>query len=449
MIRTALFRVLLLGLWMVLVPCTQAQVISGVVHGQSAADRYMVLRASRGSITHPMDSVHISENGAFLFPEEQHPTGFYELALNDSDRVDVILDARERQVEIEFSGIPLQRHIVVKRSDENKRLWEYKLVSKESQAVQTSVMAEKKNLQLADTKRMLELDSIAAKAIALQQSYLKGVIDGHPKSYFGQVVKADRALDDARGLNPLAVLKAFNFSDPGLMRSSLYDKAVLTFLRNIQAVSEEQFISATDSLLIYAGHDPECRAYMLDHLIDLFSTYGPELALQHLIDHYVVSSQGLATIDPGLRAKVKDLLKVTVGADAPDVDLPTQGDRVALRTVVEQHVYTVLFFYSSTCDHCHEQMPGLKASYATFAGKGVEVIGVALDGDSTEFQKGIAENGLTWPCYSEFNGWGSKVVKAFQVHATPFFYVLDQRMRIAAKPVDASDLERFLQEHLK
>lgn len=396
-----------------------------------------------------VDSTVVSAEGRFAFAQREFPLGFYHLSINDTDQVDLILDPGEKHVELTFSGTPLQRHIAVKRSDENKRLWEYKLVSKEAQAVQAGVFEEKQKLAAGDTKRMLELDSIAARATTLQQAHLQGILSGYPKSYFARVVKADKGVDEAREQNPLAVMKVFDFSDASLMRSSVYDKAVMTFLRNIHASSEEQFVSASDSLLAYAGRDPECRAYMLDHLIDLYSTYGPEMPLQYLIDRYVVSPAGMAAIDPALHAKVADILKVGVGSDAPDVDLPGPEGPIALRPLVEQARYTVLFFYSSTCDHCRAEMPVVKDVYSTFHPKGLEVIGIALDPDTTEFQKAINENGLPWRCYSEFNGWGSSLAKAFRVKATPWFYVLDRRMRIAAKPVDGVALGIWMRENLK
>ena len=135
-------------------------------------------------------------------------------------------------------------------------------------------------------------------------------------------------------------------------------------------------MSASDSLIVYAGHDPECRAYMIDHLIDLFSTYGPEMPLEYIIDRYVVSPEGLTNIDPALRAKASEILQVAVGAVAPDVDLPAPEGPLPLRSVVEQHRYTVLFFYSSTCDHCHQEMPVLKEVWQAFRPKDVEVIGI-------------------------------------------------------------------------
>ena len=424
-----------------------AQHITGALPPGAAADGMVLLRVSRGSGSKEVDTAAVQRDGSFAFAPRAFPAGFYELVINDTDRVDIILVPDEKHVEVAFSGTPLQRHLTVNRSDENKHLWEYKLVSKESQAIQAAAAAERRGLQVNDFTRMRELDSISARAVQLQQAHLQGIITGFPQSYFGKVIRTDRGLDEAREQDPGAVLKAFDFSDPALMRSSIYDKAVMTFLRNVHAASEEQFMSASDSLIVYAGHDPECRAYMIDHLIDLFSTYGPEMPLEYIIDRYVVSPEGLTNIDPALRAKASEILQVAVGAVAPDVDLPAPEGPLPLRSVVEQHRYTVLFFYSSTCDHCHQEMPVLKEVWQAFRPKDVEVIGIALDPDDTEFRKTIVEMGLPWPSYSEFNGWGSAVAKAFRVRATPWFYVLDRDMRIAAKPVDATVLGLWLQEH--
>ncbi len=427
---------------------TRAQRISGTVAPSATTDRTMRLLVSRGSGTRAIDSTHIDEAGRFEFSERRFPEGFYALALNDSDQVDLILNPTEKAVQLEFAGIPLQRNIRVVRSDENQRLWDYKLVSRQSQAIQASAMAEKQTLQVNDTRRMFQLDSLAGRAMALQQTHLQAILTEAPKSYFAKVVRADREVEAAKGANPMAVLNGFNFSDPGLMRSSVYDKAVITFLKNIHAASEEQFLSASDSLIAYASRDPECKAYMLDHLIDLYSTYGPDLALQHLIDRYVVTADGMERIDPALHERVRELLKVSVGAIGPDVELSTPQGPVLLSSIAQRSRYTALFFYSSNCDHCHQEMPILKEAYQVFHAKGFEVVGIALDADSSEFANCIAEEGLPWPCYSEFNGWGARSVKAYQVKATPWFYLLDDHLRIVAKPTNATILHMWLEEQL-
>lgn len=425
-----------------------AQHLTGALPPGLAANGHLLLTVSHGSAERPLDSARVDAKGHFDFGKRTYPAGFYHLVMNDTDAVDIILDPREASVQLEFSDRPLQRHIHVVRSAENQRLWAYKLVSKEAQAIEASVAQQKLGLQPTDTRALMQLDSIAGRAMQAQRTKQDAILAEAPDSYFARVLKADRVLEGAQGNGPMAVAGVFDFSDASLMRSSVYDKAVMTFLRNLNAVSEDQFVVASDTLIALAGHDPTCRAYMLDHLIDLFSTYGPDMPLQHIIDQYVVGGVGVAAIDTALQAKVREVLMVSVGAKGPDADLPTPYGPVALHSVVSAHPYTVLFFYSSTCDHCHHEMPGLKDAYLAYRSKGLEVVGIALDADSAEFLQNLQEMQTPYTCYSEFLGWGGKSCKAYQVHATPTFYVLDPRMTIVAKPVDSVDLRKWLDAHM-
>jgi len=240
------------------------------------------------------------------------------------------------------------------------------------------------------------------------------------------------------------VAEVCNFSDPEILRSTVYDKCVMAFLQNLNAVNEVQFAVAADTLMMLASGNEECKDYMLEHLIDLFSTYGPESALQHVIDRYAISYGGVSTLAPAVRAKVESLLRVSVGRVAPDVELNDHGKMRQLSDLVKASRYTALFFYSSTCEHCHAQIPALKADRSKYMSKRFNVIGIALDVDSVDFLKSIEENAIPWKCYSEFNGWGSKAAQAFQVKATPTFFLLDERMKIVAKPQDADELGQIL-----
>lgn len=435
---------LLLALACAVVRCS-AQHISGSLP-VSLSDRWLRLLVSRGSAVIPVDSARIDGQGRFDLGRAARPAGFYHLVVNDSDAVDFIIDARETEIVLNFNGSPLQEHIAVSRSEENKRLWQYKFVSRETQAVLTSVSEEKSKLRPTDTLRLQELDSTAARAVRIQEGQLDQLLKNAPDSYLAKVVRCDRALQQAEGASPMAVAAVFDLSDPTLMRSSVYDKAVMTFLRNVNAMSEEQFVGATDTLISLAGRNAECRSYMIDHLLDLFSTYGPDLPLQRIIDRYVVP-EGVVHLSPALREKVDELMKVAVGAIAPDPRIPTPAGPRRLSELVGSNKRTVIFFYSSTCDHCHKQMPPLKEIYRAERDKGLGVIGIALDTDSAEFKQNITDMGITWPCYSEFTAWGGEAPRLFQVKATPAFYLLDDRMRILAKPVDAADLQRWLEEH--
>lgn len=426
-----------------------AQRLQGHLEDPTTKGAQLVVSVAKGSSFIPVDSVRTDAAGDFSFPETFKAAGFYRLALNDTDRMELILDGREPVVDLDFDSIPLADHVLVRVSDENKRLWEFKYISKETQAVRTAAARQRMGLLPTDTAQLEQLDAVEQRAMHMEEQYVHQLVTNGHGSYFAKVLMVDDAVRSARGKGPMAVAAACDFSDPELMRSSVYDKAVMVFLQNLNVVSEDQFVTASDTLMRLAERDPGCRAYMLDHLIDLFSTYGPEMALQHMIDRYVVPLADSTGLAPALRAKVDALMHISVGRTAPDVGLNDHGVIVPLSELVKDNTYTALFFYSSTCEHCHAQMPMLKIDRTRFMAKGFQVIGIALDVDSVDFLKSIADNAIPWKCYSEFNGWGSKAAQAFLVKATPGFFLLDNRMRIVAKPTDADELSHILQDLYK
>lgn len=438
------FRSLLLLLLACCSTWSQGQVLHGVLHEAPKDGRHIRLEAARGSDHVPVDSVQVAKDGSFSFRLALPDAGFYQLVVNDTDRVDLILDPREPEVALQFDGVPLQRHIRVLRSDENRRLWAYKLISKEMRAVQVSVAQERATADPSDHRRNQQLDSILQRAQGPKQAYLSDLLQNARSSYFAKVVAADRTLDTLIGKGPIAVVKAVDLSDPELMHCAVYDRAVMVFLQNVQVVSEGQLVVAADTLIGRASRNEGTKAYMIEHLLDLFSTYGPELAAAHVVDRYLLPSGNLDELPAPLREKVSEHLRVGVGSIGDDVLLVNADGAKPLSTWMAGAQRVVLFFYSSTCDHCHAQMPVLKELAARYGAQGLRVFGIALDTDRAEFEHAIAANALPWPSFSELNGWGAKTAKAYHVKATPSLFLLDAERRILAKPVDAEELQRIL-----
>ncbi len=426
---------------------SNAQVISGTIITPTVRGAWLVLLSTRGSSNVPVDSARIDPAGDFRIPAPATlGAGFYQLALHDTDRVDIILDPKEREVVLAFEGIPLQWNVRVIKSPENDRLWRYKRVSREAQAVQDAVLRERGRSDPLDRRQMARLDSVEQKVYREKNDQLARLMAEDPASYFAFVVRSSNALDSVSGKGPDPIAKVFDFSDPRLLRSSVYDKAVLMFLQSINVVSEEQLTNASDTLIHLASRDNDCKSYMVEHLIDLFTTYGPQSSLQHIVDRYLAGEHPAVPMTPSLRAKVNAMLAVSIGAIGPDVDLvDSSGVRTRLSAFAAKGRYTLLFVYSSTCDHCHHQMPGVNDLFLRYNGRGFRVAGVALDADRKEFRSNIEERGLRFPCFSEFNGWGSAVAGAYQVKATPTLILLDHALRIISKPQDAEALGKELE----
>lgn len=423
-----------------------AQKLSGTCAGEALQPgRHIVLYETRGPERFPVDSARIGRNGQFAFKQAFHRTGYYRLGTSD-DQVDLILCDREPAVELELEGKPLQEHITVLTSEENKRLWEFKLASR---AAQESTQRIARMRQALDPRDIDALQRLASEEEGVNErlnATLQRLVAQDPRSYFAKVVVADRRLMDALSAGPQAVRDSMDWTDDSLVRSMIYAKAIMAILQAATPANAATLAAASDSVLFWAEGDTACWSFARGQLIEIFSTYGPDEVVQHLVDRYVAGPGSLTAADRELRARVADQLKSAIGALAPDIELPSPitGHADRLLELVQPYPCTVLFFYSSTCDHCHAEMPPLNALHERFSRKGLNIIGIAIDDDEELFRNNIAERSLKFPCYSELRAWGSPAAKALAVKATPWLIVLDREGRIVAKPANSTELEELL-----
>lgn len=409
----------------------------------------IVLWETRGQDHVPIDSARTGNDRRFRF-EISRGAGFYQISVNDTDRVELILDPRERSVEFAFDGTPLREHITVRASAENMRLWEYKRASRAYGLEVAAIQRRRASVDPRDAALLDSLARIEETALLRKEALLERLLSQDSTAYFHRIVRQDQRLMAALPGGARAVRDAFAWSDPRVLRSAVYPKGIMAILQTATPATTEALWSATDSVLAWAAGDTACWSYAREFLLRVFTEYNADELIQHVVDEYIVGARVLTPPGRAVLDMVAEQLSVAVGSSGRDVLLPTPGspDTTSLHALAGGKRFTCLFFYSSTCDHCHEQMPGVIAVNDDLASKGVQVIGIALDADASEFHATRAERKLSFACFSELNGWGSKAAKAYAVKATPSFILLDSDLRIVAKPHDHEELRRVLVELL-
>lgn len=429
---------------------SSAQVISGTLERPLQAHR-IVLYGTRGTDHPAIDSVSIDADGYFHFRQRLYPPGFYQLGVNDSDRVDLILDPSEPEVNVAFSGHPLQEHIEVQRSVENQRMWTYKRISRSGQEELARIRSDRAVASPTDTALLSTLFDREATTTSNMGRALDSLVNLTSEGQFTYAVRSDQRLDRAIPLGRSAILRAFDLSDARNLRSASYSKAIIAYLQNSAPTDEYALHRASDSVLTAASGDTVCWSYCRSFLVDLFATYGPDDVAQYLVERYVVGDGAILPPDAELLRLVAAQLRLVPGAYAPDMILVSPGspDTLRLSSVLLDQTYTGLFFYSSTCDHCHDQMPGLRQLVSDMDPKDFRLIGIALDATAEEFTGTVTEEGINWSCYTELKGWGAQGAKDFNVKATPTLIVIDSKGRIANKPMDHEELRTFLQGQLR
>jgi thiol-disulfide isomerase/thioredoxin len=304
------------------------------------------------------------------------------------------------------------------------------------------VMAERASTPADDVEMHQALDSLLDIAFATRERFFEHLLDNWPHSYFARLVKANAAIDAAIPYGSAAALRAIDLADASLMRSSIYPKAVLAYLSLLETDRADTFVLAADSLIALAAPDTACHGYMVEQLVALFATHGPDLALRHVVEQHVLHDTRLPA---SLRTQAAALLEVATGGAGPDIRLPEPGgDTLLLSQLLPTHNWTLLFFYASDCGYCHEQMPPLVELHR--ADNGLGVVGIALDTDAGDFFDTLHDEGLPWPSFSELNGWRSQAAEAYKVNATPTLVLLDRERRVVARPRDAGELARLLSD---
>ena len=126
------------------------------------------------------------------------------------------------------------------------------------------------------------------------------------------------------------------------------------------------------------------------------------------------------------------------------------GSPIAIKQLKGKVV--VIDFWATWCGPCIAEMPRLKQLYADYHARGVEFIGVSLDGPQAQggldkLKAYVAENKVAWPQYYQGNGWESAFSSSWSINAIPAMFLIDADGNLAS--VDAREnLETLLAKFL-
>ena len=174
-------------------------------------------------------------------------------------------------------------------------------------------------------------------------------------------------------------------------------------------------------------------------------------------------SQELQTSDQGSSYKTKlDQYKIRlaqakatdIGAKAPGFSAATpSGENLALSEVYSKGKITIVDFWAAWCGPCRRENPNIVSIYNDYHSKGLEILGVSLDGRRGQqnpkdaWLKAIEDDGLTWNHVSNLDYFGP-ITKQYNVTAIPAMFIVDTDGKIIAKNLRGQALRNKVAELL-
>jgi len=150
-----------------------------------------------------------------------------------------------------------------------------------------------------------------------------------------------------------------------------------------------------------------------------------------------------------LRAK-----KTAIGAKAPEFKATTpDGEELALSDIYSKGKVTIVDFWAAWCGPCRRENPNVVRIYEKYHDKGLEILGVSLDGRRGQqdpkgaWMKAIDDDKLTWHHVSNLKYFGP-IANLYGVRAIPAMFILDEEGKIIAKNLRGKALENKIAELL-
>ncbi len=275
-------------------------------------------------------------------------------------------------------------------------------------------------------------------------------------NYASKLIKVDRFLplnldDDLEKQRNHLNVNFFNdvdFNDISLIPTNVIATKVLDFLA-VQQTPEQNhdqqimsLILGVDNVLSRATVNYEMYKYIFQYLIEGFNELGYEDIVDYM-SHVPYSEEIDCTEEQynELLSIVEFNSRVRLGSLAANISGTTIFDEEFYLYDIDNE-FTVVYFWSYTCEHCKQTIKHLKKFLDD--NNDFSLVAVSVKGDLRKIKNLIKKEKIDGYFYHDGLEWDSPVISDYAVTATPTFFLLDKDKKIIYKPFDFKELVEFV-----
>jgi len=433
------------------------------------------------------DTVLRTEQGFTFKGEETLDCGMYLIILPPENRYfQFLIDDQDQQFSLTTSEANPVIDIEFQGSEENDLFYSYlKFISKQTP------IAQKLNEQIKEAKtankKYDNLQSQLEKVNNEVKEFQLKVMEDHPTSLTARVIKSSREIDvpefdmdtDQGKRERYRYLRAhwldnLNLSDPCLIRTSLLNDKVMTYLDKLTPQIPDTINTAVDYIIEKASGNEKTKQNWLSALLNKYANskiIGMDGVYVHMVMKYYAKGHTPWVDEEKILEMVDNATKLEpllIGKIAPEIVVPKLDiEGTIAKAAVEEDVhkkfvlgekislhqldspFKVLFIWAPDCGHCKKSMPNMIDFYDKFESRGVKMYAICHQtyketpacADFIVERPGMLKwINLTDPYFR------SKYQTLYNVKSTPQIYILNEKNEILIKRIDSKQIESIMEE---
>jgi len=235
-------------------------------------------------------------------------------------------------------------------------------------------------------------------------------------------------------------------------------KKVLRSFSIDRTMTSDQATQKIDSLMPL--YDRSQQKFIAAHLKSEVSIYALESYTAN-DKNLVEASELYSKLSPKVKGSYRGLLfakalenkkkaaysqkPTNIGNVAPELKQPDVSGKIISLSQFKGK-YVLIDFWASWCKPCRAENPNLVEQYQQFKEKGLEIIGISLDGIAQKqaWINAIKTDGLSWLQVSDLKAWQNTAALDYGVKAIPENFLIDPSGKIIAKNLRGQDLRSKL-----
>lgn len=395
------------------------------------------------------------------------PKGIYRIYISDTSFSDIIID-RDKEIILHSDAISLNDSMKILKGEDNKIYYTYLQYKNRELYNLNKIISNIKPATLKKQNPLLDdrINFIKGVETYKIQMFADSIIYRDSSLFVSKVIRAllipnlnlwqIKYPEEKRYTNDIEFLlnhffDNIDFSDTAFLHTEFFYRTISYYIEKLALPRNTMGFNVADELILNrAKANISVYKYVLSLLFDIYENTQLEDVFLKLYDDYLSKQKDAVTNEKYtlLTNKITIIKNRKTGTIAPEISgMDTLGKVIKLSSV--KSTFTLVMFWTTGTKNIDETIMQFNDLYSKYRENGFQIVAVCLDTIDTSWKDMLRKLKPQWINIIDLQGVNGPVSKLYNTWALPSLYMMDNKMTIAAKPINVDYVKKEFETAFK